>query len=68
MEAGAKVTLLGRAPNVPRLNKMKHTVTAGFAEGFPFLSDSQKLDWFRHITETRISPQSILWNVSQVWE
>ena len=55
-EAGAKVTLLGRAPQVPRLNKMKHTVTAGFAEGFPFLSDSQKLDWFRHITETRISP------------
>ena len=55
-EAGAKVTILGRALHVPRLNKMKYTVTAGFAEGFPFLSDRQKLEWFRHITETRISP------------
>ena len=55
-EAGAKVTLLGRAPKVPRLNKMKYTVTAGFAEGFPLLSDRKKLEWLRHITETRISP------------
>ena len=55
-EAGAKVTLVGRAKTLPRLNKMKHTVTAGFAEGFPLLSDSEKLAWLRHITACRIAP------------
>jgi cation diffusion facilitator CzcD-associated flavoprotein CzcO len=55
-EAGARVTLVGRAKTLPRLNKMKHTVTAGFAEGFPLLADSDKLAWLRHITACRIAP------------
>ncbi len=55
-EAGATVTIIGRAMEVPRLNKMKHTVTAAFAEGFPLLPNTEKLRWLTHITECRIAP------------
>ena len=55
-ESGANVTIIGRAREVPRMNKMKHTVTSGFAEGFPLLADHYKLKWLRHITASRIAP------------
>lgn len=57
LEAGAtEVTLIGRAPALPRLNKMKQTVHPGFTHGFPALPDAEKLRFLRHITERRIAP------------
>jgi cation diffusion facilitator CzcD-associated flavoprotein CzcO len=43
LEAGAgEVILIGRAAALPRLNKMKQTVYAGFTQGFPSLPDAEK--------------------------
>jgi cation diffusion facilitator CzcD-associated flavoprotein CzcO len=57
LEAGAaRVTLLGRAAALPRLNKMKQTVYPGFTHGFPALSDAEKLRFLRHISGQRIAP------------
>ena len=57
LEAGvAKVTLLGRAPAVPRLNKMKQTVYPGFTHGFADLPDTDKLALLDHIVSFRIAP------------
>lgn len=55
-EAGAEVTLIGRAPAIPRLNKMKWTVYPGFAHGFPDLPPAERLAWLRHIAGRRIAP------------
>ncbi|MEO0818951.1 MAG: NAD(P)/FAD-dependent oxidoreductase [Pseudomonadota bacterium] len=55
-EAGAEVTLIGRAAAVPRLNKMRQTVYPGFAHGFAALDDAERLRWLGHVTESRIAP------------
>lgn len=55
-EAGAEVTLVGRADSVPKLNKAKHTVYPGFAHGFPDLPDDYRLAWLRHIMGWRVAP------------
>ncbi len=55
-EAGADVTLLGRAKHLPTVNKMKQTVYPGFAHGFPDLPDSERLAWLRIIAAARTAP------------
>lgn len=55
-EAGAEVTLLGRAETIPTVNKMKQTVYPGFAHGFPDLPDAERLDWLRMVIASRIAP------------
>ena len=57
LEAGAaEVLLIGRAPALPRLNKMKQTVYPGFTHGFPTLPDREKLRWLDHVVRQRIAP------------
>ena len=57
LEAGAaEVVLIGRAPALPRLNKMKQTVHPGFTHGFPELPDREKLRWLDHVMQHRIAP------------
>ena len=57
LEAGAAdVVLVGRAPALPRLNKMKQTVYPGFTHGFPDLPDREKLRWLDHVVQRRIAP------------
>ena len=57
LEAGsAEVVLIGRAPALPRLNKMKQTVYPGFTHGFPALPDREKLRWLDHVVRQRIAP------------
>ena len=57
LEAGAaEVFLVGRAPALPRLNKMKQTVYPGFTHGFPELPDREKLGLLDHVTRCRIAP------------
>ncbi len=55
-EAGADVTLLGRAPHLPLVNKMKQTVYPGFAHGFPDLPDPERLAWLRIVAAARTAP------------
>lgn len=55
-EAGADVTLLGRASRLPTVNKMKQTVYPGFANGFPGLPDHERLAWLRMVTAARTAP------------
>lgn len=55
-EVGAKVLLLGRADRLPVVNKMKQTVYAGFAHGFPDLADAERLAWLRHVAGARVAP------------
>ena len=57
LEAGAaEVLLVGRAPVLPRLNKMKQTVYPGFTHGFPELPDREKLRLLDHVMRCRIAP------------
>ena len=57
LEAGAaKVTLIGRANAMPRLNKMKQTVYPGFTHGFASLPDAEKLALLDHVMQHRIAP------------
>ena len=57
LEAGAaEVVLIGRAPALPRLNKMKQTVYPGFTHGFPDLPDRDKLRLLDHVVQCRIAP------------
>lgn len=55
-EAGADVTLLGRAAHLPTVNKMKQTVYPGFAHGFPDLPDRERLAWLRLVVAARTAP------------
>ena len=55
-EAGADVTLLGRAPQIPTVNKMKQTVYPGFAHGFPDLPDTERIGWLRAVAAARTAP------------
>ena len=52
----AEVVLVGRAPALPRLNKMKQTVYPGFTHGFPDLPDREKLRLLDHVVRCRIAP------------
>ena len=57
LDAGAaEVVLIGRAPALPRLNKMKQTVFPGFSHGFPSLPDREKLRLLDHVVRGRIAP------------
>ncbi|MFQ3354675.1 MAG: cation diffusion facilitator CzcD-associated flavoprotein CzcO [Paracoccaceae bacterium] len=55
-ESGATVTLIGRAPSVPLLNKMKQTVYPGFSEGFSKLANNEKINWLLHVFKNRVAP------------
>lgn len=50
------MTLIGRAPKIPRLNRMKWTVFPGFARGFPDLPAEERLAFLSHIAGHRIAP------------
>ena len=52
----AEIVLVGRAPALPRLNKMKQTVYPGFTHGFPDLPDAEKLRLLDHVVRFRIAP------------
>ena len=57
LEAGAAhVIVIGRAPALPRLNKMRQTVYPGFTHGFPDLPDRDKLRLLDHVVRQRIAP------------
>ena len=57
LESGAaEVVLIGRAPALPRLNKMRQTVYPGFTYGFPSLPDREKLRLLDHVVRFRIAP------------
>jgi cation diffusion facilitator CzcD-associated flavoprotein CzcO len=50
LEAGAaQVHVLGRSRAMPRVNKAKGIVYAGFTEGFPALDDAHKLEIMEYI-------------------
>ena len=57
LEAGAeRVDVLARAHAMPRLNKAKGIVYAGFTEGFQFLPASLRFEIFEHIARCRVAP------------
>ncbi len=57
LEAGARqVTLLARAPAVPRINKAKGIVYGGFTHGFPTLSPEWRLRLLDYISSYRVAP------------
>lgn len=57
LEAGAaQVTLIGRAPALPRFNKMKQTVYPGFTHGYPALPDAEKIRFLDQVMTWRIAP------------
>jgi hypothetical protein len=57
LEAGAReVVLLARAPAMPRVNKAKQIVYAGFVHGFPELSDEDRLRTLMQVLDHRIAP------------
>lgn len=57
LEAGTRrVTLLARAPAVPRINKAKGIVYGGFIHGFPTLSPEWRLRLLNYIASFRVAP------------
>lgn len=57
LEAGAaSVTILARAPAMPRINKAKAIVYDGFTHGFPALGHAERLRALSYIFECRIAP------------
>ncbi|MCA8930251.1 MAG: NAD(P)/FAD-dependent oxidoreductase [Alphaproteobacteria bacterium] len=57
LEAGARqVTLLARAPAVPRINKAKGIVYGGFTHGFPTLAPDWRLKLLDYIGSYRVAP------------
>ena len=57
LEAGArKVHLLVRAPDVSRINKMKHTNFPGFTAGFSMLPAKARLDLLSYVMRYRTAP------------
>jgi len=57
LEAGAEgVTVLARAPAVPRINKAKGIVYGGFTHGFPTLSAEWRLKLLDYIASYRVAP------------
>ena len=57
LEAGARqVTVLARAPAVPRINKAKGIVYGGFTHGFPTLPPEWRLRLLDYIASYRVAP------------
>ncbi len=57
LEAGAeRVTMLGRASRIPRINKAKQIVYPGFSQGFSALSDEKRFEMFRYISSHGVPP------------
>lgn len=57
LEAGARqVTVLARAPAVPRINKAKGIVYGGFTHGFPTLPPEWRLKLLDYIARFRVAP------------
>ncbi|MEM8974199.1 MAG: NAD(P)/FAD-dependent oxidoreductase, partial [Pseudomonadota bacterium] len=57
LEAGAeRVTILGRANRIPRINKAKQIVYPGFSQGFSTLSNEQRFEVFRYISSHGVPP------------
>lgn len=66
LEAGAeRVHLIVRAPEVPRINKMKSTNYPGFTHGFPELPVEARLDLLSYVFRYRIAPPRD--SVRRVW-
>jgi FAD-dependent urate hydroxylase len=66
LEAGAEaVHILVRAPNVPRVNKMKSTGYPGFTHGFPDLPAAARLDLLSYVFRYRVAPPRD--SVRRVW-
>jgi FAD-dependent urate hydroxylase len=66
LEAGAeRVHMLVRAPDVPRINKMKSTVYPGFTHGFPDLPAEARLDLLSYVFRYRVAPPRD--SVRRVW-
>ena len=66
LEAGAEhVHILVRAPNVPRINKMKSTNFPGFTHGFPNLPGEARLDVLSYVFRYRVAPPRD--SVRRVW-
>lgn len=56
LEAGAaRVTMLGRSPSMPRINKAKQIVYAGFTFGYPDLGDAEKIAVWSKVFEGGIA-------------
>ncbi len=67
LEAGASsVHILCRAPAVPRVNKMKSTVYAGFTNGFPRLSLEERMNLLSYVFNYRVAPPQN--SVQRVWK
>ena len=57
LEAGAaSVTIMARAPEVPRINKAKGIVYGGFVEGLPALPPEWRLKLLDYIASFRVAP------------
>ena len=57
LEAGAgKVTVLGRANRIPRINKAKQVGYPGFSMGFAELADKDKYEIFSYIASYGVPP------------
>ncbi len=66
LEAGAgQVHLIVRAPEVPRINKMKSTNYPGFTHGFPDLPAEARLDLLSYVFRYRVAPPRD--SVRRVW-
>ncbi len=66
LEAGAgRVYLIVRAPEVPRINKMKSTNYPGFTHGFPELPSEARLDLLSYVFRYRVAPPRD--SVRRVW-
>jgi FAD-dependent urate hydroxylase len=56
LEAGAaSVVMLGRSQTMPRVNKAKQIVYAGFVHGYPEMTDSERFAWLSHVFTGGIS-------------
>lgn len=57
LEGGAQsVRILGRAPQLSRINKAKQIGYAGFLNGFPLLSETERADIFNYIFSRGVAP------------
>jgi cation diffusion facilitator CzcD-associated flavoprotein CzcO len=66
LEAGAaRVHVIVRAPEVPRINKMKSTNYPGFTHGFPSLPTEARLDLLSYVFRYRVAPPRD--SVRRVW-
>ena len=56
LEAGAaSVVMLGRSQTMPRVNKAKQIVYAGFVHGYPEMTDAERFAWLSYVFTGGIS-------------